>query len=146
MREFLIVALSVFLFSCSQEKSIDGTFLTKQKCFVYGLKVNKAEREVRLFLLEELSTEITFEEYTNQQNWSEYRMGTLNSKGNNSWSLFGIDSDVVGSDRPEEIGISIENDTIKMNCKEIYDTFTGIILDMSDQFCSTDSIVFFKVE
>ena len=125
MKQFILAAFSILLFSCAQENSLDGTYVSHEKSFVYGLKVNQSEKEVRLYLLEELSTEITFEEYSAQQDWVEYRIGTLKPNDDNSWSLLGVDSDVDKSDKPESINFTALNDTIKVNCEDIYNTFTG---------------------
>jgi hypothetical protein len=146
MKELLSVAALILFTSCFHENSFDGTYVTNEKCFVYGLKVDETEKEVRLYIVKELSTEITFEEYSAQQDWSEYRIGTLISADDGSWSLLGVDSDVVQNDRLESIGMSIHNESIKIDCKEIYDTFTGMSQNLSNQFCRTDSIEFHKVK
>lgn len=146
MKQFILAAFSILLFSCTQEDYLDGTYVSNENSFVYGLKVNKPEKEVRLFLLEELSTEITFEEYSAQQDWVEYRIGTLKPNDDNGWSLLGVDSDVDISDKPESIDFTAKNDTIKVNCEDVYNTFIGTSLKLSRKFCNSDFIVFHKVK
>ena len=146
MKQIILATFSILLFSCAQENALDGTYISSEKSFVYGLKVSQSEKEVRLYLLEELSTEITFEEYSAQQNWDEYRVGTLKPKHANSWFLVGVDSDVDRSDKPETINLITKNDTLKINCEDIYNTFTGTSLKLSRQFCKSDFIVFHKVK
>ena len=125
IKRIILATFSILLFSCAQENALDGTYISSEKSFVYGLKVNQSEKEVRLYLLEELSTEITFEEYSAQQNWDEYRVGTLKPKHANSWYLVGVDSDVDRSDKPETINLITKNDTLKLTVKTFITPLQG---------------------
>lgn len=146
MKGFIFLVISVLLISCSNAVLQDGKYLTVANSFVYGLEVNKNKNEVRLFLLEELSTDYSHEELQLQQDWSTYRVGNLQKQDDFSWMLLGVDTDVEPFDRPENLKLSVGPDYIRMGCKDIYDQFTGKSLKMSERFCKTDSITFFKLK
>ena len=146
MNRLFFLFFPFLIMSCSHETLQDGKYATITKSFVYGLAVNKTENEVRLFLLEELSTNYSHEELQVQQDWSNYRIGTLQRQNEFNWSLLGVDTDIEYYDKPERLNLSIGPDYIRIGCKDLYDVFTGQSLRMSERFCKTDSITFFKLK
>ena len=107
MNRLFFFFIPFLIMSCSHETLQDGKYATITKSFVYGLAVNKTENEVRLFLLEELSTNYSHEELQVQQDWSNYRIGTLQRQNEFNWSLLGVDTDIEYYDKPERLNLSI---------------------------------------
>ena len=145
MKQLFLLFIPFLLISCSHETLEDGKYFTITNSFVYGIEVNKAETEARLYLLNELSADYSLEDLKTQQDWSTYRIGTLQKLNEFNWTLLGLDTDVKPFDRPENLNLSIGPDYIRIGCHDMYDMFLGKSLNMSERFCKTDSITFFKL-
>lgn len=144
-RILFILGLTLF-FGCQQNKAIDGRYVSDDFCFVYGLEVNSIDKEVRLFIVDELSSEMSNEQYQLKKTWSDFRFGTLLKNETGDMGIYGIDSDPQLYDKPAFIPVEFQENEIKLPCKFIYDTFLGASLAFHKQFCVQDKITFIRTE